>query len=214
MTKKIAVILAGCGRLDGSEIHESTLSLLYLAQNGAQAQCFAPDEPQVAVWDNLTGKIAPAETRNQMTEAARIARGKIRPISELQPEDFDGLVVPGGSGGFKNLSVGPGNVHPQLRRVVEEFYNAGKPMAFICIAPVLAARILGVQGVELTIGNDPETATEINNLGAHHIPARVTECIADETLKVVSTPAYMLGPGIADIAIGIEHCIKKLLSWT
>ncbi|HBF35046.1 TPA: isoprenoid biosynthesis protein ElbB [Candidatus Sumerlaeota bacterium] len=213
MPKKIAVVLAGCGRMDGSEVHESTLSLLYLAQGGALYHCFAPNDPQVAVIDNLTGKVSEGATRNQMVEAARIARGKIQPLADLEPSEFDGLVVPGGSGGFKNLSVGPGNVHPQLRRVVEGFYNAGKPMAFICIAPVLAARVLGVQGVELTIGNDAETAAEIERTGAHHIVARVNECVADETLKVVSTPAYMLGPGIADIAAGIQSCIKKLLSW-
>ena len=45
-TKKIAIILAGCGVFDGSEIHESTLTLLYLSEQGAQVQCFAPNMQQ------------------------------------------------------------------------------------------------------------------------------------------------------------------------
>ncbi len=100
---KVAVVLAGCGRADGSEIHESTLALLYLAQGGATYQCFAPDAPQVAVVNHATGENA-AQQRNQMVEAARIARGDIRPLADADPAEFDALVVPGGGGAFENLS--------------------------------------------------------------------------------------------------------------
>jgi enhancing lycopene biosynthesis protein 2 len=41
----------------------------------------------------------------------------------------------------------------------------------------------------------------------------VGDCVADERRKVVSTPAYMLGPGIADVAAGIEKCVARLLKW-
>lgn len=43
MSKKIAVILSGCGYLDGSEINEAVLTLLYLDQAGADVQSFAPN---------------------------------------------------------------------------------------------------------------------------------------------------------------------------
>lgn len=209
---KVAVVLAGCGRMDGSEVHESTLSLLYLAKNGAVYHCFALDEPQVAVMDHLSGRPMSGQ-RNQMVEAARIARGKIQPLPQLNPADFDALVIPGGAGAFKNLGQGPDGVHPELKRVLLGFADAGKPIAGICIAPVLVAHVLGPRGVRLTIGHDAETAALIEKGGAKHVPAPVNVCVADEDLKVVTTPAYMLGPGIAEVAEGIEACIKKLLSW-
>ena len=34
--KRFAVILAGCGVLDGAEIHEATLTLLAIAKAGAR----------------------------------------------------------------------------------------------------------------------------------------------------------------------------------
>lgn len=207
---KVAVILSGCGRMDGSEVHESTLSLLSLAQGGATYQCFAPDEPQVAVVNHVTNQPLP-ETRSQIAEAGRIARGDVKPITEALADDFDALVVPGGSGAFVNLSQGPGNVHPELRRLFNAFADTDKPIAVICIAPMMAARALGSRGITLTIGNDVETARQIEQTGAQHQTCPVNECIVDEVHKIVSTPAYMLGPGIADVAAGIEACIKKLL---
>ena len=42
--KKVGVVLSGCGVYDGAEIHETVLTLLAIARNGAQAVCFAPDK--------------------------------------------------------------------------------------------------------------------------------------------------------------------------
>jgi enhancing lycopene biosynthesis protein 2 len=209
---KVAVILSGCGRMDGSEVHESTLTLLYLAQGGAEYQCFAPDAPQVRVFNHVTRK-PEALSRNQMAEAGRIARGNVKPLAELNIADWDALAIPGGSGALANLSHGPGEVQPDVRRVVTEMADAGKPQAFICSAPVLASRILGSRGVTLTVGNEAETIDVIEANGAKHRMCTVGDCVSDEANKVVSTPAYMLGPGIADIAPGIEKCIQKLLAW-
>ena len=36
---KIGVVLAGCGVMDGSEIHEAVLTLLALSKKGAEAVC-------------------------------------------------------------------------------------------------------------------------------------------------------------------------------
>ena len=208
----IAVILAGCGRMDGSEVHESTLALLYLAKGGASYQCFAPDEPQARVANHVTGETVAGESRNQMIEAGRIARGAIRPLSEARPEDFDGLVMPGGSGSFANLSRGEHDVHPDVRRMLEGMADAGKPIAAICIAPMLVSRVLGGRGIRLTIGNNPEDAARIEATGARHVECAVEGCVVDMEHKIVSTPAYMLGPGIADVAAGIERCMGEFLS--
>ena len=78
--KKFAVVLAGNGVFDGAEIHEATLTLLAINRHGAQYQCFAPDVEQAHVINHITGEEMP-EKRNVLVEAARIARGNIKPLS-------------------------------------------------------------------------------------------------------------------------------------
>ena len=104
MSKKIAVILSGCGVYDGAEVHESVITLLRLDQRGAQVQCFAPDIPQLHVVNHLTGEEMP-ESRNVLVESARIARGEVKDIKQANAEEFDALIVPGGFGAAKNLSA-------------------------------------------------------------------------------------------------------------
>jgi enhancing lycopene biosynthesis protein 2 len=71
---KIGVVLSGCGVMDGSEIHESVLTLLALARQGAEAVCMAPDMEQMHVINHLTGKETP-EKRNVLVESARKSEG-------------------------------------------------------------------------------------------------------------------------------------------
>ena len=78
--KKIAVVLSGCGVYDGSEINEVVLTLLALENAGAAYQCFAPDMDQYHVIDHLSGKEV-NETRNVLTESARIVRGDVAPLA-------------------------------------------------------------------------------------------------------------------------------------
>lgn len=92
--KNIAVVLAGNGVYDGAEIHEATLTLLAIAQQGAAYQCFAPDVEQAHVVNHITGEEMP-EKRNVMIEAARIARGNIKALSEYKAADYDAIVFPG-----------------------------------------------------------------------------------------------------------------------
>lgn len=74
MTKKIGVLLAGCGYLDGAAIQEAVVSLLAIERSGATAVCMAPDIEQMHVVNHLSGETMPG-TRNVLIEAARIARG-------------------------------------------------------------------------------------------------------------------------------------------
>jgi enhancing lycopene biosynthesis protein 2 len=81
--KSIAVILAGSGVYDGSEIHEATLSLLAIAEAGATYKIFAPNIDQYHVVNHMTGEEMP-ETRNVLVESARIARGDIKDLNEYK----------------------------------------------------------------------------------------------------------------------------------
>lgn len=217
MSKKIAVILSGCGVYDGAEIHESVITLLRLDQRGAQVQCFAPDIAQLHVINHLTGEEMP-ESRNVLVESARIARGEVKDIREANAEDFDALIVPGGFGAAKNLSNfaiegAACSINPQVLALAEAFVEAGKPLGLICISPALAAKIYG-PGVTCTIGNDTDTAAALDKMGAHHQECTVEDIVEDTVRKLVSTPAYMLGKNISEVASGINKLVDRVLELT
>ncbi len=216
MAKKIGVILSGCGVYDGSEIHEAVLTLLALDKRGAETVICAPNVPQMHVVNHLTGEVAEGETRNVLVESARIARGAIRDIAEVKGDELDGLIIPGGFGAAKNLCdfavKGPDcSVHPEVERLVREVHSQGKPVAAVCIAPALLARILGGESPALTIGNDAETAAALEKMGAKHLSCPVTDRVVDEEKKLITTPAYMLARGIAEAAEGIDKTVATLL---
>jgi enhancing lycopene biosynthesis protein 2 len=214
MTKKFAVVLSGCGVYDGAEIHESVLTLLAIDKAGASYQCFAPDVPQLHVIDHLKGEAVEGETRNVLTEAARIARGAIKPLTEYAPANFDAIVFPGGFGAAKNLCTfavqGPDcKVDPSVEKAIVATREAGKPIGALCISPALMAKVLG--GVEVTIGSDADTAAGIEKMGAKHKNTDHGEIVVDAAAKLVSTPCYMLDATVSQIAAGAENVVNKLL---
>ncbi len=214
--KRVGVVLAGCGFLDGAEIQEATLTLLYLDRRGARVTAMAPDVEQMHVVDHARGEPASGERRAVLAESARIVRGKIVDLATVEAKDLDALILPGGYGAAKNLCTFAVDgtrmkVNPEVERLVRGVKLAGKPLGFICIAPVIAAKLLGELEPKLTIGDDRETARAIEAFGARHVDCKVDQIVVDEKLKIVSTPAYMLGPSIAPVAAGIEKLVSAVL---
>lgn len=215
MSKKVAVVLAGCGVFDGAEIHESVLTLLRLDQLGAEVTCLAPDMEQMHVVNHLSGEPEENASRNVLKEAARIARGEIKDIAKVNAADFDAVIVPGGFGAAKNLCTfavdGPEmTVNPDFLAFMQAAKAAGKTIGLMCIAPAMSARILG-EGVSCTIGNDAETAAAIEKTGARHENCSVDGIVYDEQNKLVTTPAYMLAGRISEAATGISALVDKVI---
>lgn len=212
--KKIAVILSGCGVYDGSEIHEATLTLLAIVKNGSEYTVFAPDVSQHHVINHINGEVM-KESRNVLVESARIARGKISPLTGFKPADFDAVIFPGGYGAAKNLSSyafdGVNmNILPEVEKVVRDMVKSGKPIVALCISPVILTKLL--PDVEVTIGCDKETADSIEKLGGRHKCAEKGEVVVDMKYKTVTTPCYMLDANIAEIEAGIDNAVKAMLN--
>ncbi|XP_066891320.1 glutamine amidotransferase-like class 1 domain-containing protein 3, mitochondrial isoform X1 [Kogia breviceps] len=109
-------------------------------------------------------------------------------------------------------------VNKDVERVLKEFHQAGKPIGLCCVAPVLAARVLG--SVEVTVGHEQEeggkwphagTAQVIKALGAKHCVTGVTEAHVDQKNKVVTTPAFMCDAAFHHIHDGIGAMVRKVL---
>lgn len=215
---KVAVCLSGCGVFDGSEIHEAVLTLLALDRAGAKYLCCAPNMDQAVVVNHLTHKPALGERRNALVEAARIARGEIQDLANVHARDVDALIFPGGLGAARNLCSfavdGAGcTVHPEVERLVGEMIDAGKPVGAVCIAPAMLARVLGKRGLaaSVTIGTDSQTAAAIEKMGLQHHSCPCTSFVVDSAHRVVTTPAYMLGKGPAEVFEGIEGLVSEIL---
>lgn len=213
---KVAVILSGCGHKDGAEIRESVLTLLYLDEKKAEVEIFAPDIAQPAVINHKTGQAA-SESRNILVEAARIARGKIQDLNELKVEDFDALLIPGGFGVATNLSSvaskgAQAEVHPAFANAVTGFFQAGKPIGAICIAPAVLALILKGEGLTLTIGEDEGTASLIESLGHAHMECDSDDAVVDSVHRIVTCSAYMRDDRLSLIARGIQKVVYETLA--
>ncbi len=213
--KQVAVILSGCGFLDGAEITEAISTLVAIGQNGAEYKVFAPDR-EVPETNHLTQKPT-GQQRNVMQEAARIARGDIQALESLKAQDFDALAFPGGFGAALHLcnfgeKGSGGTIDPEVARIVKEFHESRKPIAAICIAPAIMALALGKEGVNVTIGDDAGTATEIEKTGAKHQNCAVEKFVVDSDKKIITTPAYMYGTAKPhQIFEGVSSAITELL---
>jgi enhancing lycopene biosynthesis protein 2 len=155
------------------------------------------------------------ETRNVLVESARIARGNIKDLSQFKASDFDGVIFPGGFGVARNLSdwaiKGPDcNIIPGVRQAINDFISQGKPIAALCISPVLLAKIL--KGVEITLGDDPSSIAAVESLGAKHIKTGHREMVIDRKYKTISSPCYMLDAKIDQIGDSAEIVVRELLA--
>jgi len=223
--KKAAVILCGVGYLDGSEVTEAVSILVSLSEMGVKAQVFAPDANQTDVVDHQTGKALGYVPRHMIQESARISRGNVRPLSELDANEFDALLCPGGFGVAKSLSnwakgdVNACVVLADVKRVLLQFREQAKPIGLCCIAPTLACKCF--QTVTVTVGK-PEpadawpyggTVSQLKSIsGVTHEEHAVHEVCVDYKNKLVTSPAYMSGTaGPHEVFFGVRKMVQTVV---
>ncbi|XP_032908404.1 glutamine amidotransferase-like class 1 domain-containing protein 3A, mitochondrial [Catharus ustulatus] len=222
MGKRVALVLAGCGVFDGSEIHEASAALVHLSRGGAEVKIFAPNIEQRDVVNHLKGSPA-EEKRNVLVESARLARGNIQDLAELKASEFDAVIFPGGFGVAKNLcswAVDGKNctVNEHVNATLQAFHSAKKPIGLCCISPVLAAKsflVVKLQSVKIKNVDgrfpDAETASAITELGCKHICKNVNESHVDKANKIVTTCAFMCKAPLHEIFDGIGTMVQEVL---
>lgn len=213
--KKVAVILAGCGTIDGSEINETVTLLLALDQHDIKYQAFAPDENQFEVCNHVTGQRT-NEKRNMMVEAARIVRGKILPLSRFNANDFDALLFPGGSGAAKNIFTYAHDginfkVNKEVEKAIKDIHAQGKPIGAMCIAPLMVAKVLGNVNVTMGSGNCRQ-AKELPIIGCKHTETTHGGVAIDKENKIYSTPCFMLDASLKDVYQGAWNLVEAMIT--
>jgi enhancing lycopene biosynthesis protein 2 len=220
---KIGILLSGSGVYDGTEIQEAVLAMLAIKELGAHYQCISIDKPQKHVINHLTGEEMP-ETRNMKVESARIARGEVVDISEMSPAKLDALVLPGGFGAAKNFTTwafdGPeGHILPEVKLLLVNMVNAGKPVCGLCVSPVVIAKALEGSAIHptLTLGSTAKGSPYdiaafhggIKATGAEVQEKIVSEILVDANHKIVTAPCYMMDADILEVRHNIKMAIQK-----
>ena len=222
---KIGILLSGCGVYDGAEIQEAILAMLAVKEAGADYQCLSVNKNQHHVINHLTGEEMD-ENRNMLIESARIARGDIKNINDTNPSNIDALLIPGGFGSAKNFTTwafnGPdGDILPEVKLLIVNMINAGKPIAALCVSPVIIAKAL--EGTDLhpnlTLGTTKDKSpydisgfhAGIEQTGAKPTEKTINEVLVDEKLKIVTAPCYMMDANILDIRNNAKQAVESLI---
>lgn len=220
---KIGVLLSGCGVYDGAEIQEAVLTLLEIERIGAEAVCIGINDAQHHVVNHLTGEVQ-QQQRNMLEEAARITRGNIVDIAQVVPADIDALVIPGGFGSAKNFSNwafnGPeGTLRPDVKLLLVNLYNVGKPIVALCVSPILLALALPNSSPQLTLGHTADPSPYqiqdfndgISTLGATPKNIKLGDVLVDTENRLITAPCYMMDATILQIQQNIQNALNALI---
>jgi enhancing lycopene biosynthesis protein 2 len=197
--KRVGVLLAGCGRYDGSEAQEAVLLNLSLRRRGLRPIFLAPDESQRDVVDHSTGNtVDDSPPRVVLHEAARLVRGPVRTPDEVGAAELDALVIPGGSGAVKNLCLpgegplGVGPVRDDVGRILDGLRQRGAPVAVVGLAEIVLAR------------------HEDRPLDGAPMAVPPTEIVADDERMTLFTPGFMGTDDITEAARGLDRLVDEL----
>jgi protease I len=145
--KRIAILVAN----EGIEQVELTEPRRALEQAGAQVDLIAPETGEAQAFNHLDkADTFPVDTA----------------VSDADASDYDALMLPGGVANPDNLRM-----HVDAVAFVDDFVNAGKPIAAICHAPWTLIQANAVRGRTLT--SWPSLQTDIRNAGGEWVDEQV-----------------------------------------
>jgi protease I len=145
--KKIAFLVAN----EGVEQVEMTRPWNAVREAGAEPELIAPDPGEIQAFNHLDkGDSFPVE----------------RVAEKADPDEYDGLVLPGGVANPDILRA-----RPEAVRFVRAFFESGKPVGAICHAPWTLVEAGVVDGRTLT--SWPSLQTDIRNAGGNWVDEEV-----------------------------------------
>jgi len=144
--KKVAILTE-----EGFEQVELTSPLEALKQAGATVDVVSPKSGKIKAWDKTNWGIE-IDVNKQ--------------LSDVNPDDYDALVLPGGV-------LNPDKLRQNKDAVafVSAFLDEGKPVAAICHGPQMLIETGMISGRTLT--SFPSLQTDLKNAGAHWVDEEV-----------------------------------------
>jgi protease I len=164
----------------GTMLESRSVAFLAAGEGTEQAELQQPWEAVLAQGGRPV-LVSPAEGKIQMFE--HLDRGDTMPVdlhpATAKPQDYAGLVLPGGVANPDQLRTDPAAV-----AFVKSFFDVGLPVAAICHAPWTLIEAAVVRGRTLT--SWPSLQTDLRNAGATWVDEEVMVCESDLSTLVTS----------------------------
>jgi len=124
--------LGNTGHPTGFWLEEFTAPYYVFHDAGEQITVASPKggQPPIDPKSDDPGNQTDSMTRFKADKAAQAVLASTVKLSDMKATDFDTVFYPGGHGPMWDLAEDPVSI-----ALIESFYNAGKPMAFVCHAP-------------------------------------------------------------------------------
>jgi protease I len=145
--RRIAILVAN----EGVEQIELTSPLEAVREAGAEVELLAPDGDEIQAF-------------NHLDKGDTFTPDKV--VGEADPDDYDGLVLPGGVANPDQLRTDTDAV-----QFVRSFFEAGKPVGAICHGPWTLINAGVVDGRTLT--SWPSLQADLRNAGAEWVDEEV-----------------------------------------
>ncbi len=181
---KSLVLLAGAGLGDGSEVSEVSLTYTILDKYSMDYTPIAESRDFISI-NHLVYKNE--ESRNVLKESARIGRGIIKDIEDINYSDYHVLIIPGGRGLMENYKDSK-----LVKELLEDFYNSGKAIVTMCAGLGFLREILGINII-----------VDMERLN-------IEDSYYDRTNNIYYTAAFKGGSNLYKIYKGIDNMIGKL----
>lgn len=144
--KKIAILAT-----EGFEQSELEKPRAALEEAGAETEVISPKDGEIRGWDG-----------EDFGDAVEVDRA----LADANPDDYDGLLLPGGVMNPDKLRM-----EPKAVEFVRAFFAAGKPVAAICHGPQLLIEADVVRGRKLT--SYASVKKDLMNAGAQWVDEEV-----------------------------------------
>ena len=141
-------ILGDTGRKTGFWLEEFAAPYFVFRDAGVDLTLASPKggQPPIDPKSDLPENQTEAMTRFKQDDAAKKALASTRKLADMKSQSFDTIFYVGGHGPMWDLVDNPYSI-----RLIESFYNSGKPVAAVCHSPAVFHRVM-YQGVPLVKG--------------------------------------------------------------
>ena len=142
-------LLGNTGEKTGFWIEEFATPYYYLVDNGANVTLASPDggQPPIDPTSDKPENQTESTKRFKNDEALQEKLSNTIKLSELSTKEYDAVFYPGGHGPLWDLAESEVSA-----RLIESFYNANKPVAFVCHAPAALKNVKNISGEPLVKG--------------------------------------------------------------
>ncbi|MER3374642.1 MAG: type 1 glutamine amidotransferase domain-containing protein [Allomuricauda sp.] len=142
-------LLGNTGEQTGFWIEEFATPYYYLVDNGANVTLASPDggQPPIDPTSDKPENQTESTKRFKNDEALQEKLSNTIKLSEISTKEYDAVFYPGGHGPLWDLAESEVSA-----RLIESFYNANKPVAFVCHAPAALKNVKNISGEPLVKG--------------------------------------------------------------